>query len=108
MEKRINIINDIFQSLIELIEDSINEEEVNREEIKRKVGRPKIHETSEIRKAYHSNKLKETKYSTSYYRNNKRRVICEHCGKNINNLAKCSHYKSKKCMAVQKENETTI
>ena len=101
MEKRIEIIYQISILLSELIE-------LDTDMTKQKMGRPKIHETAEIRKQYHSDKLKESKYSTTYYQNNKRRINCEHCDKSINNLAKYCHYKSKKCIAIQKEKETTI
>ena len=62
-------------------------------------GRPRIYSSIEERLEYHKQKLKDCKYSTEYYHNNKERVECKYCGKEINNLAKGSHYKSKFCMA---------
>lgn len=48
-------------------------------------------------------KLNEMKYSTKYYHENKKRIPCKFCNKQINSLAKTSHYKSKKCINNREE-----
>ena len=54
------------------------------------------------RKYYYGNKHEENKQKRrEYYHKNKahlrRRVQCERCGKMICHMARCSHYKSKRC-----------
>ena len=48
-------------------------------------------------------RLNEMKYSTKYYHENKKRIPCKFCNKQINSLAKTSHYKSKKCINNREE-----
>ena len=77
--------------------DSDDEGE-NLDNNKRKVGRPKLIDAEE-RKVARQEKLKVDKYSTQYYQENKCRVPCQYCDKEINSLAKTSHYKSRRCLA---------
>jgi hypothetical protein len=94
----------IFTQISELIElykiELINKHRIEEDnEIKkRSVGRPKKFETPEERNKHHQEKLKAEKYSTKYYQKNKCRIECQYCQKDINNLAKTSHYKSKQCI----------
>lgn len=95
------LIFDQISELIEMYKERlINNYRINedKENIKRSVGRPKKFDTSEERNKYHQEKLKAEKYSTKYYQNNKCRIQCQYCQKDINNLAKTSHYKSKRCI----------
>jgi hypothetical protein len=95
MGKIENKLDILIAQIISLIEMYKQENETKE---KKPVGRPKKFDTPEERKKTHSDRLKAEKYSTKYYNNMKCRVECEFCGKDINNLAKTSHYKSKKCM----------
>lgn len=70
---------------------------------KRRVGRPRKFDTHTEMKEYHQAKLRDEKYSTKYYKENKCRVPCQYCNKEINNLAKTSHYKSKHCLSFRDE-----
>ena len=74
---------------------------------KRKVGRPKLID-AEDRKVARQEKLKVDKYSTQYYQENKCRVPCQYCDKEINSLAKTSHYKSQKCLIAREVEELRI
>ena len=65
-----------------------------------KVGRPKLIDADD-RKIARQERLKAEKYSTRYYNEHKSRVSCQYCNKEINSLAKSSHYKSKSCKASQ-------
>ena len=84
-------------SLVTLYREEL--EDIEHVEEKKPVGRPRKFETSEHRKKYHQAKLKAEKYSSKYYNENKCRVPCQYCGKDINSLAKNSHYKSRSCLA---------
>jgi hypothetical protein len=92
-------------SLVEMYKQEQEQEQEHEEFDKPKstVGRPKKFDTAEERKKYHQNKLKESKYSSKYYNENKCRIPCIYCDKAINSLAKTSHYKSKKCQASREE-----
>ena len=65
-----------------------------------KVGRPRLIDADD-RKIARQERLKAEKYSTKYYNEHKSRVLCQYCSKEINSLAKSSHYKSRSCKASQ-------
>jgi hypothetical protein len=94
IENKLDILIAKIMCLISMYEQNLKENEPVE---KKPVGRPKKFDTPEERKKTHSDRLKAEKYSTMYYNKMKCRVECEFCGKDINNLAKTSHYKSKKC-----------
>lgn len=48
-------------------------------------------------------RLSTMKYSTKYYHENKKRIPCKFCNKQINSLAKTSHYKSRRCLNNREE-----
>lgn len=101
MENNIELLITQISSLIEMYK----QECIVKNNIKptQKVGRPRKFNTAEERKQHHQLKLKESKYSTKYYNENKCKVPCQYCGKEINSLAKSSHYKSKKCINNREE-----
>ena len=94
-----NLLVQIY-SLIEMYK--IDNDTEKRPE-KRRVGRPRKFDTHTEMKEYHQAKLRDEKYSTKYYKENKCRVPCQYCNKEINNLAKTSHYKSKYCLSFRDE-----
>ena len=77
---------------IEYDDDPLTLKKVN------KVGRPRLIDADD-RKIARQERLKAEKYSTRYYNEHKSRVSCQYCNKEINSLAKSSHYKSKSCIA---------